>query len=240
MECSHYGLEHTITGHNITLRIPEGAVGKEAKLSLEVGVLMFGPFVFPENTQPISPILWFCPAEIDYQLKKPFTITLPHCLSVQAVEKMDAACNIQFSKAKHDQDQATRYNFQVVDSRPLFASGGCRNFAVLQIQHFCFYCLTANITKDIDIEYCLVQIERPMQQRSEIHFLVIYLLDTCLKAVEQQYPQEENYTIQHHTTFQFKSGESAKLEMMVTTKDDSHCTIALKPNPPKVCNDNGA
>lgn len=98
--------------------------------------------------------------------------------------------------------------------------------------------VTANIKEsDVsDIEYCLVQIERPIQQRSEIHFLVVYFLDTCLRAIEEQYPQEDNYTTKYYTVFQFKSGESAAhLEMKITGQDsNSHCIIALKPNPPRV------
>ena len=236
LECSHNGLEHTIAGHNITLRIPKGAIDIGDKLFFDVGILMFGPFIFPENTRPISPILWLCPSE-DYRMKKPFKIILPHFLSSRAVVKMNSN-NIRFAKAKHNQSQ-TKNEFQFVNSRPLFASSGSRNFAILQIQHFCYYCLIGNIVKDGDIEYCLVQVERPIQQRSEIHFLAIYLLDTCIKAVEQQYPQEDGYNIRHYTTFQFKSGDPAHLEMMITGQDNintkSYCSIALKPNPPKVC-----
>ena len=61
---------YTITEHDITLRIPEGAVAIGKFSHLEMGAAMYGPFTFPENTQPISPILWLCPLEEDAQLEK--------------------------------------------------------------------------------------------------------------------------------------------------------------------------
>ena len=232
LDYDHNGLEHTIAGHNITLKIPKGIVDVGDKIYFEVGVLLFGPFTFPGNTQPISPILWFCSLENDYQLKKPFKIILPHFLSSQAVEKMKPD-DIQFAKAKHELGRTINYEFQVVNTKPLFASSGSRNFGVLQIQHCCFYCLIAK--RDVKgAEYCLVQIQRPLQLcRNEIYFLIIYFLDTCLCAIEEQYPQKESYTICHYNTFQFKEDESeACLEMHVTTEHDY--IVGLMPNPPKV------
>ena len=232
MSNRYNGLEHTISGHNITLRIPKGAIDSQEYIFIKVGVLMFGPFSFPKNTQPISPILWLCPSN-NCQLKKPLQIILPHCLSNQAMERIGSN-DIWFAKVKHNDYQ--RNEFQIINRKPLFASSGSKNFAILQIQHFCYYCLISGAVKDGDIEYCLVHIERSIQQRSEIHFLVVYFLDTCLRAIEEQYPQEDKYKIRHYTTFRFKSSQSAAyLEMKVTGQDsNSHCVIALKPNPPRV------
>ena len=137
LDCSHNGLEHTINEHNITLRVPEGAIDIGDEIYFEVAVLIFGPFTFPNNTRPVSPILWLCPSE-DYRMKKPFKIILPHFLSSQAVEKLNSN-NIQFAKAKHNRNQTTN-KFKFVRNGPLFASSGSRNFAILQTKHFCYYC----------------------------------------------------------------------------------------------------
>ena len=233
LEFDHNGLEHTIIGHNITLRVPKGTIGIGDKIYFEVAVLMFGPFTFPKNTQPISPILWLCPSPDDYQLKKPFKIILPHFLSSWAVEKVKPG-DIQFAKAKHELGQATRYEFQATDDKPLFASSGSRNFCVLQTQHCCFYCLMAN--KNIKgAEYCLIQVERPLKSRSDkISFLVTYFLDTCLRAVEEQYPQKEGYSICLYNTFQFKNeGDQTCLEMEIPADHDDYI-VGLIPHPPKV------
>ena len=60
MECDHTGLDYTVEEHDITLRIPEGAVTVGETIHLEIGVAMYGPFNFPENSIPVSPIVWLC------------------------------------------------------------------------------------------------------------------------------------------------------------------------------------
>ena len=51
-----------MTSINITLRIPEELKLwlRGEKIHFEVGVAIYGPFIFPKNTQPISPMLWLC------------------------------------------------------------------------------------------------------------------------------------------------------------------------------------
>ena len=46
LNCDSSGQKLHIEDHDITLTIPEGAVAKGEKLYLEVGVTMYGPFVF--------------------------------------------------------------------------------------------------------------------------------------------------------------------------------------------------
>ena len=72
LECDHCGLEYTIEDHDVTLRIPPGAVSTGKKIYFEIGVAMYGPFIFPDNFQPISPILWCCIEEIS-------TVYDPYC-----------------------------------------------------------------------------------------------------------------------------------------------------------------
>ncbi len=69
LECDHRGLTHTISDYDITLRIPEGAVSKGDTVHFEVGVCVYGPFRFPENTRSISPIIWLCLRE-NYELQE--------------------------------------------------------------------------------------------------------------------------------------------------------------------------
>ena len=68
-----------IADHDITLRIPEGAVAVGEKVHFEVGVAMYSPLYLPGNTQPISPILWLHLLEEDIKLNKDFELILPHC-----------------------------------------------------------------------------------------------------------------------------------------------------------------
>ena len=50
IDCAGQEYTNNIIDHDITLKIPEGAVAKGEKIHFEVGVAMYGPFIFPENT----------------------------------------------------------------------------------------------------------------------------------------------------------------------------------------------
>ena len=188
LEVDCAGREYTNVDHDITLRIPEGAVAEGKKIHFEVGVAMYGPFIFPENTQPISPILWLCILEEDIELRKSFQVVVPHYLTGLSKERIQHH-QVRFSKASHCNytfvDNQMTYKFQYCDSKPHLASSGYRNYGVLLSKHCCFYCLQASVTPELamDAGYCLVQIESSLSlQRNEVFFAGIYFLDTCLRV----------------------------------------------------------
>ena len=189
LEVDCAGREYTNVDHDITLRIPEGAVAKGEKIHFEVGVTMYGPFTFPKNTQPISPILWLCILEEDTELKKPFQVVLPHYLIGLSKERIQHH-HVRFSKAKHCNytfvDNQMTYKFEPYsDVKPHLATSGYRNYGILISKHCCFYCLLVNKTSKLakDAGYCLVQIESSLSlQRNEVFFAGIYFLDTCLRV----------------------------------------------------------
>ena len=191
LECDFNGREYTNVDHDITLRIPEGAVAEGEKVHFEVGVATYGPFIFPENTQPISPILWLCLLE-DVELKELFQIILPHYLTRQSKENIEYH-QVGFAKADHSNytlvDNQLTYSFQhcITESQILHASSGYRSYGILKSKHCCFYCLLANKSHKLALEagYCLVRIESFLSPlRNEIYFSAIYFLDTCLKVTE--------------------------------------------------------
>lgn len=189
LDCDYQGQEYTIKGHDITVRIPEGAVPVGKSIHFELAVSMYGPFKFPENKQPISPILWLC-FEEDQALNKPFQVILPHFLTGLTKEQAQYH-QVIFTKANHKnystENGEIKYSFQPCETEPHFASTGGRSFGVLLTNHCCFYCLQANNTQELvkSSGYCLIRIESsfPLQtQRSEVHFSAVYFLPTCLKV----------------------------------------------------------
>ena len=60
IECDSNVQEYTIIDHDVTIRIPPGAISGEVKVWLEAAVMMYGPFQFDSNMQAISLILWLC------------------------------------------------------------------------------------------------------------------------------------------------------------------------------------
>ena len=185
LECNCKGREYTSLEHDITIIIPEGALDENQKVNFEIGVALQGPFNFPENTQPISPILWLCLIEKDIKLKKPFRIILPHFLTGISEERMQYH-KVGFVKASHiTNNEFLTYNFYHCTSEPGFVSGGFRSYGILESQHCCFYCLQAKMTPELtgDSGYCLARIESLLSpQRNEVHFSVTYFLQTCLKV----------------------------------------------------------
>ena len=188
LECDCSGLKYTIEDHDITLKVPEGAVENNETILIEIDVSMYGCFVFPKEFQPISPIVWLCILEKDTKLRKPFQLILPHFLTGLSREKL-CSHQIRFAKANHDKciikGGEMKYEFNSCDSKPLIASSGNKNFAVLESDHCCFYCLQANQTPELirDASYCLTRIQRSSSlQRNEVYFLATYLLDTCIQV----------------------------------------------------------
>lgn len=186
LECGHNGLEYTIEDHDITLRIAQGTVPNEKKIHFEIGVASYGPFVFPNNTQPISPIIWLCILEEDVELTKPFQLIFPHFLT-GLDRKMLAQHQIKLTKASHNIGDKLVYTFvsDHCDNMPMLASCKDKSYALIESKHCCFYCLEAKRTKKLstDASYCLHRIEHiPFSSRNEVHFAATYFLDTCIQV----------------------------------------------------------
>ena len=192
LECDSNGLKYNNEKHAIILKIPKGAVPDNKKIHFEVGVTMYGPFNFPKNTQPISPILWLCILEEDVELKKPIQIFLPHFLSGLTPDKLLLDHHASFAKADHNHtvyqnDGQMCYSFLPCEMKSRFVSRECKGYGVLSSYHCCFYCISAKKTPElaIDARYYLVRIEATLTPyRNEIIFSVIYFLDTCLRVSE--------------------------------------------------------
>ena len=188
LECDCDGLDYTDDVHDITFRVPKGAVSVGQKIHFEMAVAKYGSFSFRENTQPISPILWLCILEKDVKLMKPFQVIIPHYLT-RITEDQAQYHQVCFVKAKHNdyilENGQMKYIFRPCDTKPQLVSYRGKSFGVLVSKHCCFLCLEAKHTKELvkDSEYILSRIEYcPNHQTNEIYFLVTYFLSSCLKV----------------------------------------------------------
>ena len=189
LKCDSSGLEYTIEDHDITLRVPAGAVAENQTIDFETGVTLYGPFVFPPNTQPISPIIWLCALDV-VQLQKPFRLLVPHVLVGLTKDRLQHH-QVEFAKAIHNDYTAhsgqIKYKFKSCESKPLFASSGSKSYAVVESTHFCYNCIVGKVTPKLarDAGYCLVRIERPSVsfKRDEVYFTAVYFLNTCINVI---------------------------------------------------------
>ena len=186
LECDHSGLQYTNPDHDISINIPEGAVSEGDIVHFEFGVTMFGPFKFVGSARPISPIVWVCLLEESYELKKPYQVILPHILTQLPSESLQYH-QVKVTKAEHrffsDDEGNESYEFHPCGIKPIFGFIGHKSYAALESLHFCFYCLEANQTLELDksIGYCLVRVIQESIP-NKVYFLAIYFLETCLRV----------------------------------------------------------
>ena len=190
LECNSDGIEYTVENHDVTLRVPEGTVYRGKIIHFEIGVAMYGnQFIFPENSQPISPIVWLCLLEEDVELKKPFELVLPHYLIGLTDDQLQNH-HIGFIKASHDsyltdfEHDKIRYKFNdISDIQPYFISTESKGYGVLKSTHCCYLCIKANKTPKLlkDTSYCLARIES-LLINNEVYFIASYFLKTCIEV----------------------------------------------------------
>lgn len=185
LECGSNGLKYTNADHDMSLIVPEGALTDGKKIHFEIGVAMYGPFNFPDSTQPISPILWLHILEEDTQLEKAFSITLPHFL-VKLTKENAENYDVAFAKARHDdytiQDKQIYYNFKLHDSKPSFSSSGDKHYGTIETKHCCYFCIMEEYTENFSKNkgYTLVRIQNP--RLNQLIFCVTFFLPSCRRV----------------------------------------------------------
>ena len=196
LQCDGSGLKFTFKNHDITVKIPEGALAIGEKIHVEVAVMpMYGPFQFLKGARLISPVVWLCPLEKNVHLKRPIHVTLPHILSGLTEEKAQYY-QVQFNKANHNDYASGVYNFQPAEGSLQLFSEGDQSYAMLSTNHFCYICITAKDKPELkmDAGYCLTRAEsRIAQWRYEAYFCVSYYLKTCLQVMEVRGLQHAHY-----------------------------------------------
>ena len=189
LEVDCAGQEYTNVDHDITLRIPEGAVAKGEKIHFEVGVTMYGPFTFPENTQPISPILWLHKLDESIKLNKPLELVLPHCYAGSVTPPDQISFAVAFSndisKDSNDEPQCllqlweTDTNFYTDQMYGAIQTSSYRHqiFCIVRNKRIGHWC------KDISFSLARVDLRfQPSQTVQEFHFYGLFDLATHRKV----------------------------------------------------------
>ena len=190
IRCDSRGCEFFNNDHDLTVNIPKGAIREGRKVNLTIGVVMYGPFNFPTNIRPISPIIWLCTKEEHVELQEPLQIKLPHIhqgLNDENYHKYQAC----FVKADHtvlfDKKGQMYYQFEKLENytHMSFCSKSHQCYGTLQIYHFCYLCIAERVNRDVLItaDYCLAQQKLSMQcEKYEFHFFATFDLATCRKV----------------------------------------------------------
>ena len=182
LSISRRGFKYHSKDDDFTLTVPDGAVPTGNSISIQVGVVPYGPvgpFKYPDGIRPVSPIVWLCSIP-KFEFQKPLELSLPHCIDCS---NEDDCRSLTFLKADHTANQISKvFHFEKTDGKASFAPN--TSHGTLSTTHFCLYCVGEVNREDTDkANYCLV-VARPlrMEKISKVYFCLTYFLETCLKV----------------------------------------------------------
>ena len=180
--------------HGIKLIVPEGAVLDGKSIHIQVGLALYGPFIWPKSENIVSPIVGICmvqPGNEVLELQKPVEIHIPHFINCSEVKDCK---KLSFLKANHRSDIVTingkpkyslkPFHIQQRDDEQIHFEPGL-SFGILHTKHFCYLCIAAKYTRE-DTEkanFCLMgALPDPPCKPFDLYFSVSYMLDTCIKV----------------------------------------------------------
>lgn len=178
------GCTHPNDHHGFSITFPPGILLPNQTITLTIGVMMYGPFKFPDNVVPVSPILWVSCNSSDVKLLKNAKVVLPHCLDID--EKDSKGIEMLFMKAHVNHhcvvSNKMRYIFESMGNVVVLEG----HSAALFTSHFCCICLAAEVSNALkeQMEYCITFFQDNINSRCV--FGVTYLLKTCIKVNSMQ------------------------------------------------------
>ena len=173
------GGQYTNQDHHIYLKVPPAAVPKGEQVTVEIGVSLRCPILFPTGNRPISAMVSMCVVGNPYyQFLKPVEVRLSHCLDVATKEDV-SKLEIEFLKSGHN-----LFYFHKAEGESTFEPGTYSG--TLATKHFCCFCIAANESKaDLSkIYYRLVKVV-PRSTPSlhwKARYCITYFLKTCLQV----------------------------------------------------------
>ena len=176
------GCTHTNDYYGFSITFPPGSLLSNQIITLTIGVMTHGPFLFPENVVPISATLLVCGNSSDVKLLKNAKIVLQHCLDI---EKSDnRGIEILFMKAhvNHYCIGKRRYIFESMSNAATLED----HKAALFTSHFCCICLATKMTDSLKerMQYCITLFQD--KANSTCVFFVTYLLEACIQVNNMQ------------------------------------------------------
>lgn len=186
IKCDSSGGVYHDPVHDFSVRIPETAVPEGASITIEIGVMLSGPFQFPTDLKPVSPIVWLCVRnQENFEFVKPVQIILPHYLHIASQDDLNRL-QLTFLKAKHAVSDNSLYQFTQAEGTATIEVQSTQG--TLSTKHFCFLCIAAKLSpEDTDkVNYCLVQVQPCTLETSSwmVYFCVAYFLQTCIEVSE--------------------------------------------------------
>ena len=227
-DCTSEGRQFTDEDNDFSLEIPEGAIPEGERLTVDVGVALFGPFQFPEGLRPVSPVFWVCVRDNpNFQFSKPVTVTIPHFLDLENDEDIKSL-GLTFLKADHNLNCGKLYP---TDGEMKFEP--FQKFGVLKTTHFRSLCIACRDRPDVltKTRFCITSVLPKCatigKKQNAFFFITFYNLSTCLAKVDELITEKK---LEHYekTQLEFKFERFTKnpaLEMIVTQPKDGKIEV---------------
>ena len=225
-DCTSEGRKFTDDVNDFSLEIPEGAIPEGERLTIDVGVALFGTFQFPEGLRPVSPVFWVCVRDNpNFQFSKPVTVTIPHFLHLENDEDIQSL-GLTFLKANHNKNYDGLHEFQPTDGEMKFKPS--QKFGVLKTTHFCSLCLACRDRPDVltKTSFCITSVLPKCatigKKQNAFFFITFYNLSTCLEKVDELIKDKKLKDYEKtQLKFNFKKfTKNPALEMIVTQPKD--------------------
>ena len=140
-DCTSDGRSYYDEHNDFRLEIPEGAIPEGERVTIDIGVALYGPYQYPEGHRPVSPVFWGCVrGQENFRFLKPVKITIEHCLRLDR-DTDTHSLGLTFLKAGHTLNSAGKYELQSADGAQDFQSD--LSHGTLTTDHLWFPCIEA-------------------------------------------------------------------------------------------------
>ena len=164
-------------------------------ITIDIGVALFGPFQYPPNIRPVSPVFWITVrGQENYQFLKPLRVTMEHCLDVSHCDDAGIVdAGLQFMKAGPTPHASGKYEFSSAAEDQDFLT---ESFHGSLVDRFTAICICASATPDTvrQVTYQLSVVHpKPVRANGTchtVHFITSFYLKYCLSKLKEHYPSE--------------------------------------------------
>ena len=181
--------------NDFRLVIPEGAIPVGDSITIDIGVALFGPFQYPPNIRPVSPVFWVSVrGHQNYRFLKPLRVTIEHCLNLSGCDDAEIVdVGLQFMKACPAPNTSGKYVFLSAAEDQDFLT---QSFHGSLMDRFTAVCICASATPDTVRQTAYqLSVVHPTPVRANgtchtVHFITSFSLKYCISKLKEHYPSE--------------------------------------------------
>ena len=136
----HNGGELLIKEHAARITVPNGAIEKDTEVQIEAAASLLGPFIIPEDYDPISAYVWIGAC---YDFKKQLMIEIEHDIVVSDETNVSELCVLTACKEDVCDGANNKTLYKMHEDTCKYQYPLNKSFCTVFTSHFCSKCLAA-------------------------------------------------------------------------------------------------